>query len=65
MRKENGVECPSTLGEYLLMCKAIQPNSKATAFLKAKIAAQGEDAEVVASDSQMHAVLMPMLLEEA
>jgi hypothetical protein len=67
MRKdEQGNECPSTLGEYRKMCAALGgDNCKAVQFLNAKISESpnGENEEVIAPDSQMRAVLMPMLYE--
>lgn len=66
MRKdETGGVCPSTLGEYLNVCRYIAPNSKAVALLEKKIAEQGEDAEVIADDLQMRMLLQPLLLEDA
>lgn len=66
MRKdEAGNECPSTLGEYRKMCAAFGGNDcKAVKFLDEKIAdsPNGEDEEVLAADSQMRALLMPMLV---
>lgn len=66
-RDENGKECPSTLGEYRDLCYAIVPDSEAVAFLDRKIATDplGRLASVIAPDSQMRHVLMPMLLERA
>lgn len=65
MRKdEQGNECPSTLGEYRLMCSVIGGTTcKAVRFLDEKIleSPNGENEEVVAPDSQMRSVLMPML----
>jgi hypothetical protein len=64
MRKdENGNECPATLGEYRDMCAALAPNSKAVEWLDGKIAEQGRDEEVVAADSQVRMILMPMLIQ--
>ena len=66
MRKdEAGNECPSTLGEYRDVCvKAGGEGCKAVKFLDEKIAELGRDEEVVAPDSQMRMLLMPMLLSE-
>lgn len=61
MRIEDGQECPATLGEYRDFCAAINPNSRAVAFLDKKITTQGRDEPIIASDSQMRAVLVPML----
>lgn len=65
MRKdENGQACPATLGEYRDMCLALTgEDSKAVKFLDEKIKEQGRDEKVIAADSQMRMVLMPMLLE--
>jgi|PlaIllAssembly_1097288.scaffolds.fasta_scaffold42180_4 hypothetical protein len=64
MRKdENGNPCPGTLFEYRDLCKAINPDSEAVKFLERKIAEHGgKDDEVIAADSQMRMLLMPMLL---
>lgn len=64
MRKdENGVECPETLGEYRDFCALLGvENNKAVAFLDRKIAEQGRDEIVVAPDSQMRQLLMPLML---
>jgi hypothetical protein len=70
MRKnEAGEDCPSTLGEYLTLCESIcgsygVPNNRALQFLRDKIAEQGADQPVVASDSQMRMILMPMMWED-
>ena len=65
MRKdEAGNQAPSTLGEYRDMCAALGGEEcKAVKFLDEKIEEQGRDEEVVAADSQMRALLMPMLVE--
>ena len=62
---EDGNECPATLGEYRDLCAALAPKSKAVALLDAKIAKSrlGRNETVVAADSQMRVLLMPMLLE--
>lgn len=67
MRKdENGDPCPSTLGEYRDMCAAIGGEMcKAVAFLDKKISNYGRDEEVVAPDSQVRMLLMPMLVTNA
>lgn len=62
-KDENGNECPATLGEYYDLIHAIMPNSRAAEFLEEKIAAQGRDEEVIAPDSQMRLLLMPMMLQ--
>lgn len=62
---ENGNECPATLGEYRKMCAAIGGDTcRAVKFLDEKISStpNGENEEVVAADSQMRALLMPMLI---
>ena len=62
---ESGQPCPATLGEYRKMCAAIGgKDCKAVSFLDKKIEDQGENEEVIAPDSQMRALLMPMLLEK-
>ena len=62
---EEGNPCPGTLGEYLKMCKALGvENNKAVDFLQKKIYDQGEDMEVVAPDSQMRMLLMPMMIQK-
>jgi len=67
MRKdENGQPCPSTLGEYRDICAALSPyreKCKAVKFLDEKIAKDGRDEEVLAVDSQMRMLLMPMIIE--
>lgn len=67
MRKdERGNECPSTLGEYRKVCSTIGGETcEAVRFLDEKIAESpnGENEEVVAQDSQMRALLMPMLVQ--
>jgi len=66
---ETGQPCPETLGEYLDMCKTfaalIDEGSKSEAvhFLEQKIAQQGRDEVVIAPDSQMRFLLMPMLFK--
>ena len=63
---ENGGPCPATLGEYLDLCKAIGGSEcKAVQFLNKKIEESSRDEIVIAADSQMRAVLMPMLAEPA
>jgi hypothetical protein len=64
---EEGGPCPATLGEYRDPCAAIGgPACKATKFLDAKIAAspRGRDERVIAPDSQVRALLMPLLGEQ-
>lgn len=66
MRKdENGNPCPSTLGEYYDMCYSIAPKSKAIVFLSEMINEPGvtRDSPVIAKDSQMRALLMPLLTQ--
>lgn len=62
-RDESGSECPATLGEYRALCAALAPTSAAVAFLDAEIAKTSADEEVIAPDSQMRALLMPLLLK--
>lgn len=65
---EEGNQCPSTLGEYLELCQAIGgEDCKAVQFLREKIAQEstGAAADVIAPDSQMRALLMPMLIQKA
>jgi hypothetical protein len=65
MRKdEKGDPCPETLGEYRDLCNAFAPGSKAVEFLDSKISEQGRDEVVIAADSQMRLLLMPMLLQK-
>jgi hypothetical protein len=64
-KDEEGNKCPSTLGEYLVLCHAIGGEKcKAVAWLREKIAASphGQDEVVQAPDSQMRMLLMPMLV---
>ncbi len=61
---EGGNACPETLGEYRDLCAALGgAECKAVKFLDERIASQGRDAVVIAPDSQMRLLLMPMLLE--
>jgi hypothetical protein len=56
--------CPSTLGEYRDYCAALGgTDCRAVQFLDEKIAEQGREAEVIAPDSQMRRLLMPMLAQ--
>lgn len=67
MRKdENGNECPETLGEYRDLCNAFAPGSAAVGLLDKKITESpaGRGEVVMVADSQMRALLMPMLLQE-
>jgi hypothetical protein len=62
---EAGEPCPETLGEYRELCAAISPHGEACAaveYLDKKIAAQGAEEKVVASDVQMRALLFPLIL---
>ena len=62
---ENGSEVPGTLGEYRDACALLGGEGcRAVAFLDKKIASQGRDMVVIAADSQMRTMLMPMLLPE-
>lgn len=63
---DTNTEVPETLGEYLQVVTAFSPwgkYSKAAKFLEGKIAEQGIDQKVIAPDSQMRAVLFPMMTE--
>lgn len=63
---EDGNECPETLGEYRDLCAAIGgEKNKAVQFLDKKIAETSKDEKVLAADSQMRMLLMPMMLEDA
>lgn len=63
---ENGDPCPGTLGEYLKMVTAVAgEDNKAVEFLKKKIEEQGADEEVIAPDSQMRALLFPLMVQKA
>lgn len=66
---ETGQVVPATLGEYRQICAALGgEDCAAVELLDAKIAAQGEqgaNAEVLPDDSQMRALLMPLLMEKA
>lgn len=62
---ESGQACPATLGEYRDMCAAIAGEGcDAVKFLDKKIldANGNRDEEVIAPDSQMRMLLMPMML---
>jgi hypothetical protein len=63
---ETGGECPATLGEYRDLCHALgQTGNAAVAFLDAKIGPpgnQGRDMRVIAEDSQMRFILMPLII---
>lgn len=62
---EGGNQCPETLGEYRDICVALGgPDCKAVRFLDEKISEQGRDEAVIAADSQMRMLLMPMILGE-
>lgn len=55
---------PATLGEYRDICAAIGGEScRAVQFLDGEILKQGRDELVMAADSQMRELLMPMLAE--
>lgn len=65
-RDEEGNECPATLGEYRDLCKSIGGEEcRAVQFLDKKISEseRGRDEEVIAPDSQMRMLLMPMLVQ--
>lgn len=62
---EDGNECPETLGEYRDLCAAIGgEKNKAVEFLDKKIAEASRDEKVIAADSQMRMLLMPMMLSD-
>ena len=65
MRKdETGQPCPETLGEYRDLCAAIAgPGCRAVQFLDERIRRSGRDDRVLTADSQMRALLLPMLVE--
>jgi hypothetical protein len=65
---EEGNPCPETLGEYRMMVAMIAgEGTKAVQFLDEKIAAStfGENEKVIAPDSQMRMLLIPMMVEKA
>lgn len=66
MRKdERGNECPATLGEYREAVVSLAGDSNAAvAFLDRKIEEQGADMEVVAPDSQMRYLLLPLMMRK-
>jgi len=65
MRKdEEGNPCPATLGEYRRMCAALGGEEcQAVQLLDDKIRESGPDDEVIAPDSQMRMLLMPLLVK--
>ncbi len=69
MRKdEKGNDVPATLGEYRDLCAVIGgAGCRAVEFLDGRIAkaSNGVDEEVIAADSQMRMLLMPMLAKAA
>lgn len=63
---EEGNPCPATLGEYRALCRALGgADCRAVEFLDRKIQDQGHDQPVLADDSQMRMLLMPMLIQKA
>ena len=65
---EEGNQCPATLGEYRDLCKSIGgAECRAVQFLIKKIeeSPNKEQEEVIAPDSQMRMLLMPMMLQPA
>lgn len=66
MRKdENGNNCPETLGEYYDLCLALGGNDcEAVFLLEEKIKKQGRDEKVIAPDSQMRFLLLPLILKK-
>ena len=66
MRKdESGNPCPETLGEYRKICTLTGEDNKAVQLLDKKIAEspEGENEVVIAADSQMRMLLMPLMLQ--
>jgi hypothetical protein len=64
---EAGNNCPSTLGEYWDLCHALvldADKSHTLKWLNEKIAIQGRDQPVIAPDSQMRAILFPLLQQD-
>lgn len=60
---EEGNISPGTLGEYRDLCAALGgEDCRAVQWLDAKIRDQGREAEVLADDSQMRLLLLPMLV---
>lgn len=60
---ESGQQCPETLGEYRDLCASIGGETcQAVRFLDEMIAREGREEAVIAPDSQMRALLMPMLV---
>lgn len=65
--EQSGEIVPATLGEYRKLCATLGGEGcRAVKMLDEKIAdsPNGEDEEVIASDSQMRQLLMPMLLAD-
>jgi len=64
---EHGKSCPATLGEYRVLCVSIGGEGcAAVRFLDERInlcKENGENEEVLASDSQMRRILMPLLVQ--
>ena len=61
----NGDVVPSTLGEYRDLCALLGgEDCKAVKLLDEQITKDGRDEKVVADDSQMCALLIPMLVEK-
>jgi hypothetical protein len=61
---EKGSPCPATLGEYRdLVAAMVGEKNKAIELLDAKIAEQGRDELVIAPDSQMRYLLMPLMVQ--
>lgn len=61
---EAGNQVPETLGEYRDLCAAIGgEDCRAVQVLDMRIVSQGRDQVVVVSDSQMRALLMPLLIK--
>ena len=60
---EAGNPCPETLREYRDLCEAMgMPGNGAVKLLDSRIEDFGRDEPVITTDSQMRALLMPLLL---
>lgn len=64
MRKdEEGNPCPETLGEYRnLIAAMVGEENQAIQWLDEQIKEKGEDEIVLAPDSQMRMILIPMMV---
>lgn len=62
---EEGNPCPATLGEYRDLCAVLGGEKcRAVKLLDERIAKSGRNDVVIADDSQMRMLLMPLLLPE-